>query len=157
FARSQSDGQRVKKDLNAMIRSMLAAAGPICHRKSRSARPLGRRARQNSLRLEWLEDRTLLSTFIVTGTDGGGPGQPRQAILDSNAIPGSDVVNFDIPGEGVHTIEPTSGLPAITEPVLINGWSQPRSSGTPRIVIDPSSSGLADGLTIAASDVTVRG
>ena len=39
--------------------------------------------------LEWIEDRTLLSTFIVTNTADAGPGSLRQAIVDSNAATGS--------------------------------------------------------------------
>ena len=36
-------------------------------------------------RLEVMEDRTLLSTFVVNNTSDSGPGSLRQAILDSNA------------------------------------------------------------------------
>ena len=39
-------------------------------------------------RLEAMEDRTLLSTFLVTNTADSGPGSLRQAILDSNADTG---------------------------------------------------------------------
>ena len=35
-------------------------------------------------RLELMEDRTLLSTFLVSNTADSGPGSLRQAILDSN-------------------------------------------------------------------------
>ena len=73
-------------------------------------------------RVEWMEDRTLLSTFLVTNTDDSGPGSLRQAILDSNAATGTtNTIDFDIPGSGVQTIAPLSPLPAITNPVLIDG------------------------------------
>ena len=73
-----------------------------------------------------MEDRTLLSTFLVTNTGDSGPGSLRQAILDSNAATGAtNTIDFDIPGTGVQTIAPLSPLPAITSPVLIDGASQP--------------------------------
>ncbi len=65
------------------------------------------------------------ATFTVTNTDDSGPGSLRQAITDANATPGADTIEFDIPGAGVHTITPSSGLPAITEAVLLDGYSQP--------------------------------
>ena len=56
--------------------------------------------RRNRLRFEWLEDRTLLSTFLVTNTADSGPGSLRQAILDSNAATGqTNTIDFNIPGE----------------------------------------------------------
>ena len=77
-----------------------------------------------------------------------GPGSLRQAILDSNAATGAtNTIEFDIPGSGVQTIVPLSPLPAITNPVLIDGWSQPGYAGTPLIEIDGSQAG-GDGLTI---------
>src|SRR3954454_18975523 len=54
-------------------------------------------------RLELMEDRTLLSTFIVNNTLDSGTGSLRQAILDSNAAFGAkNTIDFDIPGTGVH-------------------------------------------------------
>jgi hypothetical protein len=105
-----------------------------------------------------VEDRTLLSTFLVTTTADGGPGSLRQAILDSNAATGgSNTIDFKIPGEGVQAIAPASPLPAITKAVLIDGFSQPRYAGTPLIELSGSQADTADGLTIAGSGVTVRG
>ena len=119
-------------------------------------------------RLEIMEDRTLLSTFTVTNTADSGPGSLSQAILDSNsATGGTNTIDFDIPGIGVQTIDPTSPLPSITSPVLIDGFSQPGYSGTPIIEINGARQGVAggegfvqwlgDGLTITGSDITVRG
>jgi hypothetical protein len=65
--------------------------------------------------------------LTVTNTDDGGAGSFRQAILDSNASPGSDLIQFAIPGAGVHTIFALNALPPITESVLIDGYSQPGS------------------------------
>ena len=38
------------------------------------------------------------------------------------------MINFNIPGGGIQTISPTSALPAITEPITINGYTQPGAS-----------------------------
>jgi hypothetical protein len=105
-----------------------------------------------------VEDRTLLSTFMVTSTADSGPGSLRQAILDSNAATGqTNTIDFAIPGQGVQTITPVSPLPAISNSVLIDGTSQPGYAGTPLIALDTSTSGTADALTITGSAVTVRG
>jgi hypothetical protein len=106
-----------------------------------------------------MEDRTLLSSFLVSNTADSGPGSFRQAILDSNGVTGAaNTIDFDIPGAGVHTIEPLSALPAITSPVLIDGSSQPDYAGRPLIELNGSQLvNGGDGLLITAADVTVSG
>ena len=69
-------------------------------------------------------------TYTVTSNADSGPGTLRQAILDANAHPGADTIEFDIAGSGVHTISPASALPAITDAVTIDGYSQPGSWST---------------------------
>ena len=64
------------------------------------------------------------ATFNVTNTNDSGSGSLRQAILDANAAGGADTIAFNIVGSGVHTIAPTTELPAITSPVTIDGYSQ---------------------------------
>ncbi len=140
---------------------------PLAPRRTRSRqhgytgqppRLVGRDARRNRLRFEWLEDRTLLATFVVSSTNDSGPGSLRQAILDSDSATGqTNTIDFKIPGSGVQTIAPLSALPAITNPVLIDGWSQPGYSGTPLIELSGNQAGSGDGLTITGSEVTVRG
>jgi len=63
--------------------------------------------------------------FTVTNTNDSGAGSLRQAILDANANAGSDIITFNIPGSGVQTITPTTLLPDITDPVIIDGYTQP--------------------------------
>jgi trimeric autotransporter adhesin len=68
----------------------------------------------------------------------------RAAIQQANATTGADVINFNIPGTGVKTIAVNSTglstLPAITEQVTIDGYTQPGPPQTPRLwVTTPSS------------------
>src|SRR5579859_5293756 len=63
--------------------------------------------------VEALEDRTLLSSFVVTNVNDSGPGSLRDAITQANNNPGPDIITFNIPGTGVQTISPTSALPPI--------------------------------------------
>ena len=68
-------------------------------------------------------------TFTVTNTNDMGTGSLRQATLDSNANPPppntANLIQFNIPGSGVHTIGLGSSLPDITQPVIIDGYTQP--------------------------------
>jgi titin len=108
-------------------------------------------------RIEDLEGRLLLSTYLVTNTNDSGAGSLRQAILDSNGNPGSNTIDFSI-GTGVQTIRLASALPTITVPVVLDGTSQPGSGNTPRIELDGSGAGSgADGLQITAGNSTVKG
>ncbi len=109
-------------------------------------------------RVELMEDRLLLATFLVSTTGDSGHGSLRQAILNSNqAVGATNTIEFDIAGTGVQTIASLSPLPAITRPVLIDGRSQPGFAGTPLIELNGSAVGSGDGLTITGSNVTVRG
>jgi hypothetical protein len=108
-------------------------------------------------RLEELEGRSLLSTFTVTTASDSGAGSLRQAILDANSTTGTNTISFAI-GSGAQTIKPASVLPVITNPVVIDGTTQPGYSGTPIIVLDGTQAGsAANGLTITAGQSTVRG
>ncbi|MCH9647852.1 MAG: hypothetical protein K0U98_06405 [Deltaproteobacteria bacterium] len=75
-------------------------------------------------------------TFSVTSTADGGAGTLRQAILDANANPGADKILFDFPGEPPYVIQPASPLPTLTEPVWIDGSTEPDFDGAPIVVLD---------------------
>jgi hypothetical protein len=75
----------------------------------------------------------VLWTFLVTTTDDAGSGSLRQAILDANATPGTNEIDFAIGGGGHQTIGPTSALPEVTRPVVIDGTTQPGFAGSPLI------------------------
>jgi titin len=112
-------------------------------------------------RVELLEDRSLLAGFMVTTTADTGAGSLRQAILDSNATPGPNTIDFKI-GTGEQSISPLSPLPSITTPVTIDGTTQPGYTGTPVITIDGTrvtGDGLVLGLTATSSSAgsTIKG
>ena len=96
--------------------------------------------------------------FVVDTTADSGPGSLRQAILDADRTTGLTVtIDFAIPGAGVQTIAPLTPLPAITASVLIDGTTQPGFAGAPLIAVSAAPAGGPAALTIAGSDVTVRG
>jgi hypothetical protein len=102
------------------------------------------RARRPTLLVERLETRAVPATFVVLTPDDAGPGSLRQAILDANAAPGADAIAFDIPGAGVHTIAPLTNLPDVTDPVVIDGYTQPGASPN-TLGIGPGSPGHENG------------
>jgi hypothetical protein len=85
--------------------------GPTGSRRS------SHRGRSAVFRLEHLEDRTVLSTFMVSNLADSGADSLRQAIIDANANTGADVINFASNLQG--TIKLTSGELAITGDLTI--------------------------------------
>jgi hypothetical protein len=106
---------------------------------------------------------------VVTNTDDSGPGSLRQAIVNANAKAANDTIAFNIPGTEVHQIRPTTPLPSISAPVVIDGYTQPGSRGNTRqfsdgnnavlkIEIDGSAAGTTNpGLQIRGRNTVVRG
>lgn len=81
-----------------------------------------------------MEPRLLLTAYLVQSTaDDGSVGTLRWAVLQVNANPGPNTIQFDIPGTGVQQIALGSPLPQVTNPVLIDGTSQPDYVGHPLI------------------------
>jgi fibronectin type 3 domain-containing protein len=77
--------------------------------------------------------------IVVTNTNNDGAGSLRQAIIDANSTAEKSIIEFDIPGDGPHRVEPTSRFPQIVNPIVIDGTSQPGwEVGNPVIVIDGS-------------------
>lgn len=59
-------------------------------------------------------------TFVVTNTQDSGTGSLRDAIEDANLNIGQDTIEFSISGTSPWTISPSTPLPAITGPLLID-------------------------------------
>ena len=141
---------------------------PLQFSNRRPTRSSSRRRRHVPC-VQLLEQRVLLSnTYTVTNTlDDGSVGSLRWAIeqVDHDTGGGADTIDFNISGTGPFVIRPTTPLPAITNPVLINGYSQPGSSPNAQktsdnavlqIVLDGSQF-FGDGLEINAPGCTVQG
>jgi parallel beta-helix repeat protein len=77
-----------------------------------------------------------------------------------------DRIEFDIPGTGAKIIKPGTALPVITEPVVIDGYSQPGATPNTKtvgndavlkIVLDGTNVPDGDGLDIDASGSVIKG
>ncbi|MBP8273074.1 MAG: right-handed parallel beta-helix repeat-containing protein, partial [Acidobacteria bacterium] len=114
------------------------------------------------------------SPFVVTNASDSGAGSLRNALTAANALPDLDTITFAIPGAWVHTIAPQTALPLVTQPVIIDGLSQPgaasmapminisgrfmkQSLGTTADDAPGTIIGSAAGFEVASSDVTIRG
>jgi hypothetical protein len=99
------------------------------------------------------------TVFVVRNTNDSGQFSLRAQIDAANANPGADQIVFNVPGTGVQTISVTSApLPVITDPVRIDGRSQPGFAGTPLIRIDNGTGSTATtGLEITAGSSRVFG
>lgn len=128
-----------------------------------------------------LEDRVLPSAYVVTTTADSGPGSLRDAITQVNADtshvlyaspsnPNVDEIDFNItsasdtgggfnakPLTGASIITLHSPLPAITNATLLDATTEPGYGQYPIIELDGTSAGSGDGLTLQASNSTVRG
>ncbi|MBL1179034.1 DUF4347 domain-containing protein [Pantanalinema sp. GBBB05] len=111
----------------------------------------------------------VLATFFVINTNDSGLGSLRQAILDANALVGADIIDFQIPGTGVQTINLASALPTLTGQVIIDGYSQTGATQNTlavgnnanlRIVLNGSGAGSSvNGITLSsvAAGSTIQG
>ncbi len=91
------------------------------------------------------------ASLVVNSTSDGNtaPGVTtlRQAITYANTFTsGIPTITFDI-SSGPFTITPTTALPTITVPVLIDGTSQPGYNGTPIVELN-GGGGAFDGLIL---------
>ena len=105
---------------------------------------------------------------MVSNTRDSGAGSLREAINQANDNAGLDDIEFTIPGTGPHTIQPTTGLPEITDTVIIDGFTQPGASPNTNppglgsnallmIELDGSGAGFASGLVITGANCKIKG
>ena len=154
--------------------------------RRRGKRSVGHRKSAYHPDLESMEARRLMSLITVTSTGDAisatdGVVTLREAITAANGNKnisdvvgvgayGNDTIAFNIPGSGVQTIRPTSALPIITDPVTIDGYTQPGSApntnpvgqglnGKLLIEIDGENAGNVrfGMINIQTGDSTVRG
>ena len=107
------------------------------------------------------------ATLVVITTADSGPGSLRDAITLANAAPGHDQIQFAIPGMGVKTIAPLSELPTITDPLTIDGYTQPGAAantlavGSDAVLLIELSGASApqgsDGLRLDTDDSVISG
>jgi hypothetical protein len=98
------------------------------------------------------------ATFTVTTTADAGAGSLRAALEQANASEGADLISFNIAGAGVHTIQPLSPLPIVTDPVTLDATTEPEYSGVPLVEIDGSLAGpTAFGLHVEVGSSVIRG
>ena len=126
-------------------------------------------------------DLTLREAILVTnGTlDVGLLSAQEQAQISGTVNSGPvdrDTIRFDLAGSGVHTIAPTLALPDVTDPVVIDGYTQgsstidPADDATPntlgpgegtnaalKVEINGASGPGGNGLTVVAGDSLIRG
>jgi hypothetical protein len=140
-------------------------------RRSRKQLPCRKSARRyHRLFLEQFEERTLLATYTVTSVDPSFDGGDDShvglavAIARANGHPndagGPDLIKFNIPESGVQTIFPVAplALPAITDPVIIDGTTQPGyTPQQPLIDLDGTNAGFSDGLLFRVGGNIVEG
>jgi hypothetical protein len=105
----------------------------------------------------WAKNAFASCTYTVTNTNASGAGSLPGAIGETNESGGGDTICFDIPGGTYQTIMVDSML-MITEPVVIDGTTQPGYSGTPVIEIDGSNAGSGTtGFDVTAGNTTIKG
>lgn len=68
------------------------------------------------------------SVLTVTSTADSGAGSLRQALLSANAAPGLQRVEFNIAGACPRLISLDTNLPDVTDPLEIDGYTQPGSA-----------------------------
>jgi titin len=133
----------------------------------RPSRPTSASRRRAALRrrpaIEMMEDRQLMSgmTFYVSNSGDSGTGSLRQAIINSDNTPATasspNVINFS-ELVNITRIEVQSALPAITQPVIIDGTTEGSYNGVHPFVqlIGAEAGGSAIGLDITASGTQVK-
>jgi hypothetical protein len=144
------------------------------HSRTTRQRPRAARSRSFRPRLEPLEQRLAPATFtVVLATDAGGAGGQnvtattgdlRYCINQANISGAGDLINFAIPGGGIHviTLSAANGpLPAFSDRgATIDGRTQGGAgyTGSPLVEVDGSLLGAgAIGLDLTARSITVDG
>lgn len=106
--------------------------------------------------LESLESRRLMAAFTVTNALDSGAGSLRAAITSANATTAADVINFNMVGGT--TINLTTALPIITQPLTIDATTQVGYAGSPLILLNGAAVPAGgNGLIVQASNTLIKG
>ena len=98
----------------------------------------------------------LSATFVVTSAADAGAGSLRQAIINANASPGADVINFNF--ASATTITLASSQQQITGQVTIDGYSNPfAAAGNLMIQVFVPAGGKAFDLAVGSDGSVIRG
>jgi hypothetical protein len=96
------------------------------------------------------------AVFVVTTTVDSEPGSLRQAVLESNAAPGPDVITFNLPA-GAPAIALSATI-SCTDTVTIDATTQPGYAGAPAVELNSASAfPLFHGIHLAAGGSVVKG
>ena len=131
------------------MRSPLRSVISICIISILLAWPMRARLQSDS------EPYTPQQTYMVTNLNSSGAGSLQQAIMDANANQGLDTINFNVLGSGIQFLFVNATLPTITDPVVIDGTTQPGYSGTPLIHLEGMGTGQA--FNVTGGGTTIRG
>ncbi|MCB0553995.1 MAG: fibronectin type III domain-containing protein, partial [Phaeodactylibacter sp.] len=99
---------------------------------------------------------TPVCSTVVTNINDSGPGSLREAINCANNNPGPDVITFNIPGNGPHTIQVSSDILTITDAyTVIDGATQPGyiNGG----IIIEGANAVNTGLSVLADNTEIYG
>ena len=96
-----------------------------------AGKPSPRRV-ETGLSAERMEERLVLSTYLVTNLNDSGTGSFRQAILNANNNAGADTIQFNVAG----IIHLQSNLAAINDTVTINATTAPGYTNAPVVELD---------------------
>jgi protocatechuate 3,4-dioxygenase beta subunit len=100
-----------------------------------------------------------LANFSVTTVASEGEGSLAAAILAANENPGGDTISFQLPTDAPYVIQ-VSSLPAISDPVIIDGTTQLGYVNRPVVVVEGVESvpgGGVPGFRMEADGSVIRG
>jgi len=98
------------------------------------------------------------ATYVVVNTADSGNGSLRQAIINANANTPPNTISFQITGSQPFTISPLSTFPTLSQPVVIDGTTQPGYAGSP--VVQINAAGITAGsdcFTLSGGSSTIMG
>lgn len=88
---------------------------------------------------------------------GDGSCTLRAAIEEADSDVEADIIEFSITGTGPHTITPGSALPSLTNPLTVDGTSEPDYVDSPVVEISGTSAGETRAIDIKSDDCVIKG